>query len=217
MIILLAKLVNGTLRYAPKKIYIEKQLVFNPTDEQLKVQGYKEVENTEAPSVLTKTQTAISSYVEQDEKIVQQWNIEASQPDLYDELQKLQREAVINQIKENDDKTLGIQCTALFDVWVRGDYKVGDVRTKPETGYPYECIQAHDSTVNTDWDISVRTLWKPWHSTSPDYALPYEAPTGAHDMYKAGEYMIYTDKIIYECIKDTNFSPTDYPQAWKAH
>lgn len=212
---MLAKLVSGALQYAPKKIYIENQLVFNPTDEQLKAQGYKEVENTEAPSVLTKNQTAVSSYVEQDEKIVQQWNIEASQPDLYDELQKLQREAVINQIKENDDKTLGIQCMALFDVWVRGDYKVGDVRTDPNTGYPYECIQAHDSTVNTDWDIAVRTLWKPWHSRSLEYALPWEAPTGAHDMYKIGEYMIFTDGKVYKALQDTNFSPTEYAQAWE--
>lgn len=212
---MLAKLVNGVLQYAPKKIYIENQLVFNPTDEQLKAQGYKEVENTEAPSVLTKTQTAVSSYVEQDEKIVQQWNIEVSQPDLYYEFQKLQGEAVINQIKENDDKTLGIQFMSLFEPWTKGNYKVGDVRTDPKTSYPYECIQAHDSTVNTDWDIAVRTLWKPWHSKSLEYALPYEAPTGAHDMYKNGEYMIYTDKSIYKCIQDTNFSPTDYPQAWE--
>ena len=27
---------------------------------------------------------------------------------------------------------------------------------------------------------------KPWHSRKPEYALPWEAPTGAHDMYKAG-------------------------------
>ena len=212
---MLAKLVNGVLQYAPKKIYIENQLVFNPTDEQLKSQGYKEVENIEAPSVITKTQVAVSSYIEQDKKIIQQWSIEVSQLDLYDELLQLQKEAVINQIKENDDKTLGIRCMSLFEPWTKGNYKVGDVRTDPKTSYPYECIQAHDSTVNTDWDITVRTLWKPWHSKSLEYALPYEAPTGAHDIYKNGEYMIYTDKSIYKCIQDTNFSPTDYPQAWK--
>lgn len=34
--------------------------------------------------------------------------------------------------------------------------------------------------------------------------------TGAHDMYKAGEYMIWTDGIIKKCLRDTNFSPTEY-------
>lgn len=212
---MLAKLINGVIQYAPKKIYIDNKLIFNPSDEQLKSQGYQEVEYTDQPNVVTKTQTAIPIYIEQDGKIVQQWSIEASQLDLYDELQKLQREAVINQIKENDDKTLGIACMALFEPWTKANYLVGDVRTDPKTGYPYECIQAHDSTVNTDWDITVRTLWKPWHSRSLEYALPYEAPTGAHDIYKNGEYMIFTDKNIYKCIQDTNFSPTDYPQAWE--
>jgi hypothetical protein len=127
----------------------------------------------------------------------------------------LAKSLVVTQTAESDDKTLGIQCMVLFEPWTKGNYKVGDVRTDPKTGYPYECIQAHNSTVNTDWDITVRTLWKPWHSKSLEYALPWEAPTGAHDMYKNGEYMIFTDKNIYKCIQDTNFSPTDYPQAWK--
>lgn len=129
----------------------------------------------------------------------------------------LGKSLVKSQLSLSEDKTLGIQCMALFDYWAKGDYNVGDVRTDPKTGYPYECITEHNSITNPDWTIDNRTLWKPWHSTSLDYALPFEQPTGAHDMYKVGEYMVYTDKIIYECIENTNFSPTDYPQAWKAH
>lgn len=213
---MLAKLINGVIQYAPKKIYIGNKLVFNPTDEQLKSQGYQEVENTGQPNVLTKTQSAVSSYVEQDGKIVQQWSIQASQPSLYDELQSIQKETMIKQIFESEDKTLGIQCMALFESWKEDDYEVGDVRTDPKTGYPYECITQHDSISNPDWTIDNRTLWKPWHSKLKDYALPYEAPTGAHDMYKSGEYMIFTDKVIYKCLSDTNYSPFDYPQAWEA-
>lgn len=122
---------------------------------------------------------------------------------------------MVTQISESEDKTLGVQCMALFEPWTKGNYKVGDVRTDSKTGYPYECITQHDSVSNPDWTIDNRTLWKPWHSKSPEYALPYEAPTGAHDIYKVGEYMIYTDKSIYKCIQNTNFSPTDYPQAWE--
>lgn len=120
------------------------------------------------------------------------------------------------KIADNEDKTLGIQCMALFESWTNDNYKVGDVRTDPKTGYPYECITQHDSISNPDWTIDNRTLWKPWHSKLKDYALPYEAPTGAHDMYKSGEYMIFTDKVIYKCLSDTNYSPFDYPQAWEA-
>ena len=127
----------------------------------------------------------------------------------------LAKTIVTAKVAESDDKTLGVQCMSLFEPWTKGNYKVGDVRTDPKTGYPYECITQHDSISNPDWTIDNRTLWKPWHSRSLEYALPWEAPTGAHDMYKNGEYMIYTDKNIYKCIQDTNFSPTDYPQAWK--
>lgn len=212
---MLAKLVNGTLRYAPKKIYIDNQLIFNPTEAQLKEQGYKEVENTESPTILTKTQTVVSSFVEQEDKIVQQWEVKAGQHDPYEAIQQIQKESIIEQVKENEDKTLGIACMTLFDVWTQDNYKVGDVRTDPNTGYPYECIQAHDSTVNTDWDITVRTLWKPWYSRSLEYALPWVAPTGAHDMYKTGEHMIFTDGKVYKCLQDTNYSPTEYAQAWE--
>ena len=119
------------------------------------------------------------------------------------------------KITESEDKTLGIQCMALFPVWQPDIYSVGDVRTDPDTGYPYECILAHDSEVNTSWTIKERTLWKPWHSRYADYALPWEQPTGAHDMYLTGEYMIWTDKKVYKCLKNTNFSPEEYAQAWK--
>ena len=212
---MLAKLVNGTLRYAPKKIYIDNQLIFNPTEAQLKEQGYKEVENTESPTILTKTQTVVSSFVEQEDKIIQQWEVKAGQPDPYEAIQQIQKETIIEQVKENDDKTLGIACMTLFDVWSQDNYKVGDVRTDPDNGYPYECVTQHDSISNPEWTIKNRTLWKPWHSKSVEYALPYEAPTGVHDMYKTGEFMIFTDGKVYKCLQNTNYSPTEYAQAWE--
>lgn len=112
-----------------------------------------------------------------------------------------------------EDKTLAISCSTLFREWVPGKYKVGDIRTKDKV--PYECIIAHDSTINTDWTIDERTLWKPYHSRAKEYALPWESPTGAHDMYKTGEYMIWTDGKTYLCKQDTNYSPTEYEQAWE--
>lgn len=115
-----------------------------------------------------------------------------------------------------DDKTIGIAFADLFPVYEQNkQHDSGEVATHPETGYPYECMTAYDGTVQQDWTIDNRTLWKPWHSRKAEYALPWEAPTGAHDMYKAGEYMIWTDGIVKKCIQDTNFSPTEYPQAWE--
>ena len=117
------------------------------------------------------------------------------------------------QIAESEDKTLGIQCMALFPTYVQDD--VGEVATHPETGYPKECILSYDGTVQQDWTIDTPTCWKPWHSRKPEYALPWVAPTGAHDMYKSGEYMIWEDGKVKHCKEDTNFSPEEYPDAWE--
>lgn len=96
-----------------------------------------------------------------------------------------------------------------------GQYKVGDIRTDPETRQPFRCILAYDADVQTDWTLHTPTLWAPYHSTDVTAAYPWAEPTGAHDMYKAGEYMTYTDGMIYRCIADTNFSPEAYEQAWE--
>lgn len=123
---------------------------------------------------------------------------------------------LLAELTESADKTEGIACRGLIPVYEQNrQYGVGDVRTHPVTGYPRECMTAYDGSVQQDWTIDTPSVWKPWHSRKKEYALPWEAPTGAHDMYKAGEYMIWTDGIVKHCLEDTNFSPEDYPQAWE--
>jgi len=127
---------------------------------------------------------------------------------------ELNRSILADKLAQTEDKTLAIACMAFFESWKPGAYAVGDIRTDPETGYPRECMTAHDSTVNPDWTIQTASLWKPYHSRKKEYALPWEQPTGAHDIYKAGEYMIWTDFGIYRCLADTGFSPTEQCDAW---
>ena len=213
---MLGKLVNGALSYAPRKIIIDGKTIFNPQDTLLREQGYKDVETSSAPEVFTQTQQAVPSWTEQENKIVQTWELKPAQPDPTAALQEIQTQAIIEKIKSSEDKTLGIQYMALFPVYEQNkQHEVGEVVTHPETGYPYECMTAYDGAVQQDWTIDNRTLWKPWHSRKAEYALPWEAPTGAHDMYKAGEYMIWTDGTVKKCIQDTNFSPDEYPGAWE--
>lgn len=70
MINLFAIFQNGVLKYAPKKVNYNDRIVFNPTEEILKELGYKEVQNTEYPN---DGKYYVSSYEEQDDKIVQVW------------------------------------------------------------------------------------------------------------------------------------------------
>lgn len=123
---------------------------------------------------------------------------------------------LLSDVAETDDKTAGIACRGLIPVYEQNHvYEVGDVRLHPETGYPKECIMAYDGTVQQDWTIDNRTLWKPWHSRKKEYALPWEAPTGAHDMYKSGEYMIWTDGTVRRCKTDTDRGPDVLPDNWE--
>lgn len=59
-------------------------------------------------------------------------------------------------------------------------------------------------------------LWAPYHATSAKWALPWMAPTGAHDAYQAGEYMRWADGLIYRCKVDaTVHGPVALPSAWE--
>ena len=136
---MLAKLIDGAVSYAPKKIVVDGKTIFNPDDSLLLEQGYKDVETTEAPVVSTQTQQAVPSWQEQENKIVQTWELKPAQPDPYIAMQEIQTQAVLAQIVKSEDKTLGIQCMALFSVYVQNKkHEVGEAATHPETGYPYE-------------------------------------------------------------------------------
>lgn len=117
---------------------------------------------------------------------------------------------------DTDDKRL--RAAGLYEDWVPGSYAVGDIRNaKCQT---WECFQTHDnatySDINPD-NAAWFTFWRPLHGTSPETARPFVPVQGAHDLYRAGEYMIYTDGLTYRCKQDTNYSPEDYAQAWEVH
>lgn len=100
--------------------------------------------------------------------------------------------------------------------WKPGSYSAGDVRMYENI--PYKCVQAHDSTENPDWyPPAVPALWMQYHGTSRETARPWVSPTGAHDQYLAGEWMIYTDGETYECLSNTVYAPDAYPAAWRKY
>ena len=102
---------------------------------------------------------------------------------------------------------------SLLRQWKETAYELNDVRMYKNI--PYKCVQAHDSTGNPTWTPDVTPfLWMQYHGTTPETARPWVQPTGAHDMYKVGEYMLWTDNNIYKCTYDTTYSPAEYAQAW---
>ena len=104
--------------------------------------------------------------------------------------------------------------TIIICPWKEGLYITDNVRMYNDI--PYRCIQTHDSTGNPSWNpADASSLWTQYHGTTKETARPWVEPTGAHDIYKVGEYMIWTDGKIYQCTQNTNFNPEVYPMGWK--
>lgn len=106
--------------------------------------------------------------------------------------------------------------SVLYHDWAAGAHAVGEVYNAD--GQTWECFAAYDNAEypdvkpgNTAW----HTFNRPLHGTSQSTARPFVQPTGAHDMYRAGEHIIWTDGKTYRCKSDTAYSPADYAEAWE--
>lgn len=117
------------------------------------------------------------------------------------------------QVANTDDKK--IRACGLFDEWAAGKHAVGEVYNA--NGQTWECFQAYDNDTHPDITPGKQawfTFNRPLHATAAETAREFIAPQGAHDMYRAGEFVIFSGKV-YECIADTAYSPADYAAAWR--
>lgn len=122
---------------------------------------------------------------------------------------------VLAQMADLDDDSR-IRVSGLYEPWTAGKHEVGDIRNA--SGQTWECFQAHDCAVYPDikpGSSAWFTFWRPLHGKSPETARLFVPVQGAHDMYRAGEYMVWTDGRIKRATQDTAHSPADYPPAWE--
>lgn len=70
-----AKLISGTLRSAPKKVYCNGKTIFNPPDTVLQELGYLPVNYTDMPTDVPDGQHYESSWSQTDIEIVQVWTL----------------------------------------------------------------------------------------------------------------------------------------------
>lgn len=122
---------------------------------------------------------------------------------------------VLAQMADLDDDSR-IRVSGLYKPWTAGKYEVGDIRNSG--GQTWECFQAHDCAVYPDikpGGAAWFTFWRPLHGKSAETARTFVPVQGAHDMYHAGECMVWTDGRIKRATQDTPYSPEDYPLAWE--
>lgn len=116
--------------------------------------------------------------------------------------------------KDADNKTI-VEIAVMFPYYQQDEvHKVGDIRRDPATDQPKRCVVEYDGNVQRAWTINDGTLWYAYHGISKDTAYPYVAPSGAHDQYLKGEYMTFTDGLIYEAVNNTVYSPETNPSDW---
>lgn len=123
--------------------------------------------------------------------------------------------AVIPMLLQGQTREKAMPLAEYIPDWAPGPFEEGDIRK--DAGQIYQLIdgKAHDATNQPDWRPSQQpSLWFLWHGISRETAMPFVPVTGAHDMYRKGEWMILEDEY-YEAIEDTAYSPKDYARAWK--
>lgn len=113
----------------------------------------------------------------------------------------------------DDDK---LHVSGLYDTWAAGSHAEGEICNAEDQ--TWECFQAHDNATYPDikpGSAAWYTFWRPLHGKTPETARPFVPVQGAHDMYRAGECMVWTDGRIKRATQDTAYSPADYPPAWE--
>lgn len=115
---------------------------------------------------------------------------------------------------ETDDEKIVV--SALWDEWTAGSHEAGEIYNVDAE--PWECYQSYDNAMHPDiapGNSAWQTFNRPLHGMSRETARYFVQPTGAHDIYKAGEWAISSGKF-WRCTENTAYSPEDYPQAWQA-
>ena len=112
-----------------------------------------------------------------------------------------------------DDDAL--EATELFPAWQADTEYILDQRVRYGDKL-YKCVQAHTS--QADWTPDATpALWT--EVAKPGEISVWRQPTGAQDAYMTGDKVWYpdVDTTVYESLIDNNvWSPSDYPQGWKA-
>lgn len=216
MINILAKIVDGVISYEPKKIKIGSMLIFNPTDEVLKEQGYKEVQTSDMLDDAQDGKIYVPSYEDKGDRIEQVW-------ELADEPQKSKEELAvelatkqINALDLSDNEALYF--LALYPTWEELCEKSYKAEAK---GFKFSYGDKLYKTVQDNFTF--QSQWIPGEGTSSIYTQIVEQHEGTIDdpipvpedvmtnpfTYIVGKYYIWQDKV-YKCQRDSEEDGTEH-------
>ena len=168
---MLGKLVNGVISYAPKKIIVDGKTIFNPEEELLKEQGYKEIRESDIPDDAPDGKIYVSSYEDKGDYIEQVWTLIDEPPKAKEELAIELATKQINTLDLSDNEALYF--FALYPTWEELCEKSYKSETK---GFKFSYGNKLYKTVQDKFTF--QSQWIPGQGTSAIYTQIVESQAG---------------------------------------
>ena len=217
---MLAKLINGALSYAPRKIIVDGKTIFNPGEELLKEQGYKEIRKSDIPDDAPDGKIYVSSYEDKGDYIEQVWTLIDEPPKSKEELAMELTVRQINTMELSDDD-------ALYFAELHPDWYdlCAEGYTAKNSGFKFK--YTGDGTTKlykTRQDnFTFQSQWIPGQGTSAIYTQIVESQAGTLEdpidvpedvttnsfTYAIGKYYKWNDQI-YKCQRQGDEDGKEY-------
>ena len=216
MIKILGKLVNGALSYAPRKIIVDGKTIFNPEEELLKEQGYKEIRESDIPDDAPDGKIYVSSYEDKGDYIEQVWTLIDEPPKAKEELAIELATKQINTLDLSDNEALYF--FALYPTWEELCEKSYKSETK---GFKFSYGNKLYKTVQDEFTF--QSQWIPGQGTSAIYTQIVESQAGTLEdpidvpedvqwnafVYITGKYYRWNG-VIYKCQRQGDADGVEY-------
>lgn len=223
---MLVKLNDTILEYAPKLITHDGKRVFNPSDEILKLYGYKELVTSEMPEDAPDGKMYISTYSDKGETIVQEWVLANLPPKSREELAVELAAKQINTMVMSDNESLYF--IALYPTWEDlCDYDDGKGYKAKTKGFKFSYFDSEANETKlyktVQDNFTFQSQWIPGQGTSAIYTQIVETQEGTLDdpidvpedittnsfTYIIGKYYRWNEKI-YHCERQGEEEGTEH-------
>ena len=217
---LLAKLIDGAISYAPRKIVVDGKTIFNPGEELLKEQGYKEMQATDMPDDAPENKLYVSSWTDAGDTIQQVWTLVDAPPKTREELAVELATRQVNTLNLSDSE-------ALYFVELHPDWSdlCAEGYTAEKSGFKFK--YTGDGTTKLyktrQENFTFQSQWIPGQGTSAIYSQIVEGQAGTYDdpidvpedvqgnafAYITGKYYRWNG-VIYKCQRQGDADGVEY-------
>ena len=205
MIKILGRLVNGALSYAPKKIIVDGKTIFNPPEDALKAQGYKELQTTDMPDDAPENKLYVSSWTDAGDTIQQVWTLVDAPPKSREELAVELATKQVNALDLSDSEAL-----YFLDLYPEWTELCEQSYTAEKEGFKFQHLGKLYKTRQENFTF--QSQWIPGDGTSAIYTQIVESQAGTLDdpidvpadvttnafTYVVGKYYRWNGKV-YKC------------------